>query len=167
MTAINSLTYASERLKINTNLSLERMRRDLLSISNLSTQEVVTAEDQSASFDQFSKKLFAFVKESQQVSQQQIILQTLLFDEIQQREEIIKDAHKETLDWIFKEEESKFMDWLKNQKGIYWVRGKVRDPPLKTLTIILPFKEICKLRSVGWERKVYSHEIYMQSYDHF
>jgi hypothetical protein len=111
---------------MNTNRKLEKLQEDLISTLKLHAErEEKTTKEQRTRFDRFSKTLFSFIQEARLVSQQQILLQTLLFEEIQQREENIKDAHKATLDWMFEKSEIKFMDWLKTEQSIYWVKGKV------------------------------------------
>jgi hypothetical protein len=112
-------------LKVNTELTLEKMKSDLM--STLAEQEDWASKEQQTGFNNLSKELFAFVKEVQLVAQQQVVLQSLLFEEMLQREENIKDAHQATRDWMFEKNETKFMKWLEAGKGIYWVRGKVRD----------------------------------------
>lgn len=59
---------------------------------------------------------------------QQEVLQSLVFEEMKQREETIKDAHEMTLNWMFEKPETGFMNWLEADGGIYWVRGKVFYP---------------------------------------
>ncbi len=58
-------------------------------------------KEQLTHLDNLSEELCALANEGQQVAQQQAVLQMLLFEEILQREETIKDAHKATLDWMF------------------------------------------------------------------
>jgi hypothetical protein len=47
-----------------------------------------------------------------------------MFEEMWQREEAIKDAHKITLNWIFEKNEIKFMGWLEAEDGIYWPKER-------------------------------------------
>lgn len=124
--AITSLTQVNERLRMNTNLNLEEMKKDI--IGTLEKQEdrvKKEKKDRLTSFDDLSKELRMLAKEGQQVAQQQAILQTLLFEEMEQRHETIKDAHKATLDWMFEPNKMKFVEWLETESGIYWVKGKV------------------------------------------
>lgn len=120
--AISSLAQANERLNVNTNLTLEEMKGDLL--CTLQKQWDRVEKEQLTYLDNLSEELCALAKEGQQVAQQQAILQTLLFEEILQREETIKDAHEATLDWMFEKNKTKFMEWLEFKEGIYWVKGK-------------------------------------------
>ncbi|KAH8752602.1 hypothetical protein BGZ57DRAFT_95902 [Hyaloscypha finlandica] len=120
--AIISLTQTNERLKMNTDLNLEKMKLELISTLDRGRDEA--ARQQQAGFDMLSKQLFSLVEGGQLVAQQQTILQTLLFEEMEQREEAIKDAHKTTLDWMFERNETQFMNWLETGNGIYWVKGK-------------------------------------------
>lgn len=120
-------------MKVNTDLKIEKLKIDL--ISTLAEPEDWGAKERQTSFDNLSKKFLAFVEESKLVAQQQIILRSLLFEQIFQREENIKDAHQATLDWMFEKNETKFMNWLETGKGIYWVRGKVRKQLVAVLIL--------------------------------
>ncbi|PMD42737.1 hypothetical protein L207DRAFT_553693 [Hyaloscypha variabilis F] len=116
--AIKTLTQESERLKMNTEQTLELSKLDLLH----TVKNPLMAQQND--FDNLPTKLSSFIKEGQKLAQQQAILQTLLFEQMEQREENIKDAHKATLDWMFQKNGAKFMEWLETEEGIYWVRGK-------------------------------------------
>lgn len=118
---------------MNIDVTLERLRNDIM--KTLKIQGELVAMGQQTGLEDLSKQLLILAEEGQKISQQQDILaqqqkilQTLIFEEMEQREESIKDAHKTTLDWVFKKNETQFMNWLKTEKGIYWVRGKVRVP---------------------------------------
>ncbi|KAH6845538.1 hypothetical protein B0I37DRAFT_380479 [Chaetomium sp. MPI-CAGE-AT-0009] len=53
------------------------------------------------------------------------ILDTLHFSQIKEREFSIAEAHRETFQWIFGEKgRNKFVRWLRQNDGIYWVAGK-------------------------------------------
>lgn len=134
ISAINSLKYASKKLKMNTKLTLEEMRKNLVSTLEIQAKEAL--QKQQAGLSNFSKQLLAFAKEGQLVAEQQSRLQTLLFEEMEQREESIKDAHKTTLDWMFEKKKTNFMNWLETEKGVFWVKGKVCHPDPKSLIII-------------------------------
>ncbi|KAN0101586.1 hypothetical protein V8E51_012096 [Hyaloscypha variabilis] len=116
--AINTLTQENERLKMNTTGTLELLREDLL--HTVKTPLMAQQND----FHDLPTKLSSFIKEGQMLVRRQAILQTLLFEQMEQREENIKDAHKATLDWMFQKNGAKFMEWLETEEGIYWVRGK-------------------------------------------
>ena len=65
--------------------------------------------------------------EAAKISQRkQDVLKSLMFPEIQAREDTIHEAHKETLRWLFCEPETTLVRWLKHENGIYWVKGKVK-----------------------------------------
>jgi len=126
--AIKTLAQESERLKVNTEQTLELSKLDLLH----TVKNPLMAQQND--FDNLPTKLSSFIKEGQMLAQQQAILQTLLFEQMEQREENIKDAHKATLDWMFQKNGAKFMEWLEAEEGIYWVRGKVRNSLDELLT---------------------------------
>lgn len=52
------------------------------------------------------------------------VLKSLLFDEIVERHSDIPSAHKDTFQWALKDEKTNLAHWLKNENGIYWIRGK-------------------------------------------
>ena len=118
-TAANFLTQESERLKINTRQRLERSRLDFL-------QTVNKPPTEQGAFDELSTKLLSFIEEGQMLAQK-VMLESLLFEGMEQREESVKDAHEATLDWMFQRNGTKFKEWLETENGIYWVRGKVRS----------------------------------------
>jgi hypothetical protein len=145
---------------MNIDVTLERLRNDI--IKTLKIQGELVAKGQGTGLENLSKQLLILAEEGQKISQQQDILaqqqkilQTLIFEEMEQREESIKDAHKTTLDWVFKKNETQFMNWLKTEKGIYWVRGKVRVPHSNA-------KVDQELRFEGWKWKVYTYEVHLQ-----
>ncbi|KAI0871317.1 hypothetical protein GGS24DRAFT_471965 [Hypoxylon argillaceum] len=56
---------------------------------------------------------------------QKSILQSLYFSQLKDREFAVADAHKNTLEWIFKPTSStNFVEWLQEGNGIYWIAGK-------------------------------------------
>ncbi|KUJ09979.1 uncharacterized protein LY89DRAFT_689860 [Mollisia scopiformis] len=120
--AINTLTQTNERLKMNTNLALEEMRLDL--VRTLERQEHRVKKEQQTRIENLFEELRKLANAGQEMTQQQAILRTLLFEEMEQRQETIQDAHKATLDWMFKPDKEKFVEWLEAERGIYWVRGK-------------------------------------------
>lgn len=121
MSAINTLTQKNVRLKVNTDLKLEKLRSDIVMI--LTKQGNASATGHTG-LDSLSEKLLTLAAEGKKVEAEQKILESLIFEEMYQREETIKDAHKSTLDWMFNKNDLQFMDWLEAEKGIYWVRGK-------------------------------------------
>ena len=58
------------------------------------------------------------------------VMDSLFFPDIQSREQSIKDAHKDTFQWIFDtvtqkaQPWSNFPQWLQHDQGIYWIIGK-------------------------------------------
>jgi hypothetical protein len=108
---------------MNTSWKLEQLRDNVLRA--LREHGEAAAKEQAAN-KSLAEQLLALIGECKKVELQQKILESLIFEEMEQREENIKDAHKTTLDWIFKRNDTKFVNWLETENGIYWVRGKVR-----------------------------------------
>ncbi|KAI0111200.1 hypothetical protein GGR51DRAFT_509331 [Nemania sp. FL0031] len=56
---------------------------------------------------------------------QKSILQSLYFSQLRDREFAVAEAHKNTLEWIFKQNSSThFVEWLYEENGVYWIAGK-------------------------------------------
>ncbi|KAJ8132313.1 hypothetical protein O1611_g1316 [Lasiodiplodia mahajangana] len=56
---------------------------------------------------------------------QKSILQSLYFSQLKDREFAVAEAHKNTLEWIFKQNSSThFVEWLYEENGVYWIAGK-------------------------------------------
>ncbi|KAL8718436.1 MAG: hypothetical protein Q9225_004435 [Loekoesia sp. 1 TL-2023] len=78
----------------------------------------------------FSYEFSKLKEEESQERYQKEVLASLHFAEIKSRQEAIKDAHKQTFQWIFDPsgEEispwSNFVRWLENGSGFYWINGK-------------------------------------------
>lgn len=69
-------------------------------------------------------KLGLLTDEARTVSKQQTLLDRLRFPNIYIRRDNIKDAHRQTFEWIFSRQRHNFMQWLEKGGGIYWVQGK-------------------------------------------
>ncbi len=124
MSAIEAFTQAHERMNINANFKLGQLRSDVLNtLKDLEGE----AEVKNTSIRDLSEQLLALAQEGKKVGQEQQVLQGLIFEEMRRRQEIIKIAHKTTLDWVFQRHKTNFLEWLEVGKNIFWVRGKVSE----------------------------------------
>src|SRR5215469_10920600 len=55
---------------------------------------------------------------------EQIILQNLRFSSIDSRHQSISEEHTDTFSWVFEKASIKFVEWLREEDGVYWVSGK-------------------------------------------
>jgi hypothetical protein len=117
---INSLMQTNERLKVETTQTLEKLRNDIIETLNKNSPPGHTTD-----LEDLAKQILALAEESKRVDRQQKILRSLIFEEMEQREETIKDAHIATLNWMVEKNETMFIDWLEAEKGVYWLKGKV------------------------------------------
>lgn len=54
-----------------------------------------------------------------------LILQTLNYEQLREREFAITDAHTKTFQWVFDANSNfRFREWLREKNGIYWITGK-------------------------------------------
>lgn len=63
--------------------------------------------------------------ELKHVKRQEKVLRSLQFSEIRRRQGDIRKAHEKTLEWIFDEKTTGFVNWLHKGQGVYWVNGLV------------------------------------------
>lgn len=69
-------------------------------------------------------------RDTEQLANLRQLHQSLDFDMIDAREDSIHPAHRETFEWVFrddildKERQTGFLNWLKTGDGIYWISGK-------------------------------------------
>jgi transposase len=113
-------------MKIHRDETLEALRVEVMKTLDAHGEEAAKGH---TGLENLSKQLLALAEEGKRMSQEQEILKSLVFEEMEQREEAIKDAYKATLNWLFEKtekNETKFMNWLEAGNGIYWVKGKVR-----------------------------------------
>ncbi|KAB5582427.1 hypothetical protein GE09DRAFT_1277841 [Coniochaeta sp. 2T2.1] len=89
-----------------------------------------TAKSQDILLDQLNNLQLSLVNAEQM--KEQAVLDSLDYQDRQLREETIKDAHKATFEWIYSDtsaqetgaERHRFLDWLQNQDGYFWINGK-------------------------------------------
>lgn len=81
----------------------------------------------SASREDITLKLETFVRKIASVERQQNFLEGLMYESMKRRHDMIKEAHKKTINWIFERAETGFKKWLEADDSIYWVQGKVSE----------------------------------------
>lgn len=54
----------------------------------------------------------------------EVILRSLLFDTISDRESGVPDAHQGTFAWAFDDTKTSLPTWLRSGKGVFWIEGK-------------------------------------------
>ncbi|KAH0425556.1 high-affinity nicotinic acid transporter [Colletotrichum camelliae] len=52
------------------------------------------------------------------------LVRSLHFEQIYDRESDIRQAHDNTLEWIFQDSSLGFNEWLQSEHGLYWISGK-------------------------------------------
>ncbi|KAJ3460136.1 hypothetical protein MRS44_011003 [Fusarium solani] len=94
---------------------LDRMKSDILDAISKES------ESQEAALD-VSTKLFEWTKRVYSLKKEQVILQSLRFDEMVDRRGGIVEAQPCTFEWVEKPKLS-FLEWLSKDDGVYWVTG--------------------------------------------
>jgi hypothetical protein len=113
MSAIAELGETNTRLHANTMGELEKLQSQL-----------VVCLEKTKPLDELDAKLSKFAEEGRSVVKQQKILASLQFKRITVRYDAIKKEHTETFEWIYTPSRVKFVDWLRNGNGVFWVQGK-------------------------------------------
>lgn len=99
------------------------------------TQEGVTTRTKVADEAKASRMNIADEFSSLKIAQaddahRKAVMDSLFFPDIHSRQETIKEAHRNTYQWIFETNSqqtqswSNFAEWLQNGQGIYWISGK-------------------------------------------
>lgn len=113
-----TISFANEKL------SFDQIALHMNDVNN-TTKEHIRLE--------FSRLKQETAQEKHQAAQEKYrteVLASLHFPEIKSRQEEIKDAHKQTFQWIFDQSGRKirpwsnFVNWLEEGSGFYWINGK-------------------------------------------
>ncbi|KAJ3572132.1 hypothetical protein NPX13_g5156 [Xylaria arbuscula] len=84
----------------------------------------------SIAMKELSSRMAKLEESSQQAHKLHLLLQSLHFDAIRARHESIHEAHAKTFQWMLESDpdspprHTKFVDWLRGDRRIFWVRGK-------------------------------------------
>ncbi|KAI0096079.1 hypothetical protein GGR51DRAFT_567513 [Nemania sp. FL0031] len=81
-------------------------------------------------------------EEIMNAQKQQKFLKSLLFPEIKARYQSIKESHPETFSWMLDDEGPKFLRWLEEGEGTYWIRGKAGSGKSTLMRFLVERKEV-------------------------
>jgi energy-coupling factor transporter ATP-binding protein EcfA2 len=113
--ALAKLVEQTRQLGMAHSDDLDRMKSDILDAISKES------ESQEAALD-VSTKLFEWTKRVYSLKKEQVILQSLRFDEMVDRRGGIVEAQPCTFEWVEKPKLS-FLEWLSKDDGVYWVTG--------------------------------------------
>jgi hypothetical protein len=114
---IEDLTASTRDWSKETNKRLETMSRDLAEILGTASGSARAL----APLDTLVVRLRDFIFESQNHERIKHILQSLHFQEIQERHSEVKRAHMKTFEWSLAEDSgTNLASWLRTGSGIYW-----------------------------------------------
>ncbi|KAJ0422231.1 hypothetical protein BJY00DRAFT_311293 [Aspergillus carlsbadensis] len=116
---IQRLNENTTRLEMNTTQSIETLRLELLDVLKQRPKESSASPLATAGI-----KLAEFSRQGLSLEKQQEILGSLSFNDMHWRYSSTKKEHEKTFEWIFKNPDTKFIEWLKTGDGIYWIEGK-------------------------------------------
>ena len=107
-----------------------RRRNDLVQHKSGAVHEFIsrdTAGPKSSweDMEELSNNISSLAEEVRLSASDQVLLSSLRFDYMAQRQATVEPAHKQTFEWVLDPSSPvKFDDWLRFQDGIYWVMGK-------------------------------------------
>ncbi|PGH17864.1 hypothetical protein AJ80_04687 [Polytolypa hystricis UAMH7299] len=138
--ALSNLSDQNRRLNANTTQRLDEIKLLVLQQANNAKA------NQSAELRGLGNDIRALIEEKNRVESQQRVLRSLHFETIR---ETFKSAHKDTFQWVFKDDKINFNKWLWSGNGIYWIRGKAGSEK-STLMKYLPDHENTITALKGW-----------------
>ncbi len=75
--------------------------------------------------EELSNNIFSLATEVRLSASDQMLLNSLWYDYIPQRQASVEPAHEKTFRWVLEPSSpAKFDSWLRSQSGIYWIMGK-------------------------------------------
>ncbi|KAH0543515.1 hypothetical protein FGG08_002183 [Glutinoglossum americanum] len=117
---LREMAVENTRLEANRSKEIDQLRRDFNSAI-----EEIKANVEEEQMPGAWLVLSDTARRGQAYFAEQVILQSLRFSSIDSRHESISKEHSHTFLWIFNETSSiKFVEWLKEEDGVYWVSGK-------------------------------------------
>ena len=99
--------------------------------------------------EELSNNISSLADEMRLSALDQILLNSLRFQHMAQRQATVEPAHEQTFEWVLKPSSRvKFDDWLRFQDGIYWVMGKAGSGKSTLMKFLLNHKKTAEsLRS--------------------
>ena len=99
--------------------------------------------------EELSNNISSLANEVRLSASDQMLLNSLRFDYMAQRQAAVDTAHKKTFGWVLDPSSpGKFDDWLRFQDGIYWVMGKAGSGKSTLMKFLLNHKKTAEsLRS--------------------
>lgn len=111
-------------------LKADTKRRNDLSHNNKSVQVFSSGDTAGPTpswedMGELSSNISELANEVALSASDQVLLNSLRFDYINQRQATVEPAHERTFEWILDPSSSvKFDNWARSQNGVYWIMGK-------------------------------------------
>ncbi|KAI9147598.1 hypothetical protein HJFPF1_12627 [Paramyrothecium foliicola] len=86
--------------------------------------EKLSDEQKTVRLEDLVAQTRAVVSHCDQWKQAENILRSLHYTQISERRSDIKVAHRQTFSWSLSEEKTSLGTWLREEKGIFWIKGK-------------------------------------------
>ena len=124
--ALNDLKERHKRLEVESINEADRLKHDILAATRSISSETCKRTD----LDGLKTQLDSLERESWNLRMALNVLESLHFPTIESRRANIAAAHASIYEWIFRDTDatgqpnSRFVQWLRSNKDIYWINGK-------------------------------------------
>ena len=113
------------RLRYEPPLQLPSINETLEAPQTVDLIEDVEPAPSSGTFSELSNSLSMLSLKVKSMTSDQMLLRSLWFESMEDRQDNVQTAHKNTFEWTYeKASPTNFEDWLHNRNGIYWIMGK-------------------------------------------
>lgn len=133
-------------------LKSEIERQHTLRINNAETTqakpsiELDALAPSSETLSDLSMKLLDFSKQIDRAALEILLLDSLWFNNINDREDNIAPSHAKTFEWAIDPSSSTTLrDWLENQNGVYWIMGKAGSGKSTLMKYLVSHPEVARL----------------------
>ncbi|KAF6830555.1 small S protein [Colletotrichum plurivorum] len=126
---------------------MARQIGDLLAAREASA---TASEDCDRQYDELASSLEKFASEAKNHGLVRAILESLHFAQIKERQNEIPVAHKNTFEWVFREDSTTtFPAWLRGSRSLFWITGKPGSGKSTLMKFIMSHQKTTQLAE-GW-----------------
>ena len=123
--ALHSINNAVSRLEAEAELPSMTIENASAKIMDMASIEESTLTRWMDQMKDLSCHLSSLSQNMESTASDQMVLRSLYFEQIEDRQTSIAEAHRDTFVWLLDpSSKSNFAQWLEYQAGIYWINGK-------------------------------------------
>lgn len=108
--------------------AVEQEKRMILALQKAARKDAdshrLATQNYEVAIDELLQKMSRLTRDGGAIATAQKVLKSLQFREMRIRHAEIREAYKDTYEWIFSQEKTPFKSWLRDDSGIFWISGK-------------------------------------------